>query len=112
VCHLCDFDPVLAERMKRIIALEKPLLFGADENLFLKALSYHERDVNEELNLLDMTRRQMARILAKLPEESWSRVGNHSERGLVTLEQVVQTATRHIPHHIKFIQEKRQALGI
>ena len=112
VCHLSDFDPVLAERMKRIISHDKPLLVGADENLFLKALAYHERDLAEELNLIEATRRQMAKILGKLPEEAWSRVGNHSERGLVTLEQTVQTATRHIPHHVKFIEEKRKALGI
>src|SRR5262249_3460656 len=46
VAHIADFDPVLAERMKRIIALgEVPLLLAADENMFLKAFNYHDRDV-------------------------------------------------------------------
>ena len=26
VCHLADFDPILADRMKRVIALERPPL--------------------------------------------------------------------------------------
>src|SRR4051794_37949319 len=40
VCHLVDFDPVYADRMKRAIALDRPTLLGADESLFLKALAY------------------------------------------------------------------------
>src|SRR5947209_16249320 len=80
VCHLADFDPILADRMKRIISHDKPLLFGADENLFARALAYHDRDVNEELDLIARTRGQMAKILSKLPAEAFARVGNHSER--------------------------------
>jgi hypothetical protein len=112
VAHLADFDPILADRMKRIIALDKPLLLGANENQFAAALSYHERDIREELALIEATRKQMAHILAKLPPEAFQRQGVHSERGLVTLEQILTTTTRHIPHHIPFIQEKRKALGV
>jgi hypothetical protein len=50
----------------------------------------------------------MALILRSLPDSAWARVGVHTERGLVTLEQM----NEHIPHHVKFIHEKRQALGL
>jgi uncharacterized damage-inducible protein DinB len=110
VCHLADFEPVLAERMKRIIAMPKPILWGADENDFARTFSYGERDVKEEIALIEATRRQMAKILSALPEASWQREGVHNEKGLVTLEKIVATATRHIPHHVKFIEEKRNAL--
>src|SRR5262249_12195145 len=112
VCHLADFEPVLVDRMKRIIALNKPLLIGADENLFLKSLAYNERDVEEELTLIEMTRKQMARIIRTLRPEQLEQTGGHNGRGLLTLEKVIQTATNHIPHHLKFIEEKRKALGI
>jgi hypothetical protein len=110
VCHLADFDPILADRMKRIISHEKPLLFGADEKLFAKSLAYEERDLEDELKIIELTRKQMARILAKLPADAFASAGVHSERGLVTLEQMLQTTIRHIPHHVKFIEEKRAAL--
>jgi uncharacterized damage-inducible protein DinB len=112
VCHLSDFDPIYVERMKRVIAMEKPSVLGADEDLFAKKLCYHERDVEEELMLLDVTRRSMARILNKLPLEAWSREGIHSERGTMTLQKMVETMNDHIPHHVKFIEEKRKALGV
>jgi uncharacterized damage-inducible protein DinB len=111
VCHIADFEPIMADRMKRIIALQTPLLFGADENEFAKSLLYHDRDLEEELAIIENTRKQMARILRKLPAEAWQRSGNHSERGLRTLEQFVVGATNHIPHHVAFIQDKRKALG-
>jgi hypothetical protein len=112
VCHIADFEPVLADRMKRIIALDRPPLVGADENRYAAALAYHDRDLEEELALIEHTRRQMARILRKLPAEALARVGVHSERGPRTLVQLLTGATAHIPHHIKFIQEKRQALAL
>jgi hypothetical protein len=112
VCHLADFEPVLADRMKRIIALDRPQLLGADENRFAATLAYHEREVAEELALIEMTRTQMARILRNLPPEAMSRVGVHSERGPRTLEQMLTGAINHIPHHVGFIREKRKALGL
>ncbi|QJW97011.1 DinB family protein [Frigoriglobus tundricola] len=113
VCHLADFDPILVERMKRIIALsaDVPLLLAADENLFVKALQYHERDVEEELAVIDATRRQMARIIRGLQPEQLQLTGNHNKRGLQTLEKVIQMAIGHTGHHLPFIAEKRNALG-
>src|SRR5256885_16671168 len=71
VCHLADFDPILADRMKRIISHDKPLLFGADEKLFARTLAYEERDFEDELKIIELTRKQMPKNLAKLPAEAF-----------------------------------------
>jgi hypothetical protein len=112
VCHLADFEPVYADRMKRVIALEQPSLLGADESLFLTALAYHDRDLDEELAIVEKTRSQIARILRTLPDAAWQRSGVHSERGPLTLEMLVTGITAHIPHHVRFIHDKRQALRL
>ena len=112
VCHLVDFDPVYVERMKRTIAMDKPAILGADENDFARKLCYHDRDLEEELGLLELTRSCMSKILMKLPLEAWSRIGVHNERGEMTLQKMVETMINHIPHHVKFIEEKRKALGL
>jgi hypothetical protein len=111
-CHLADFEPILADRMKRVIAEDRPALLAADEKRFAAALAYHQRELEEELAIVEKTRRQMARILRALPEEALARVGVHSERGPRTLEQLLDGAAGHITHHVKFIREKRQALGL
>jgi hypothetical protein len=112
VCHIADFEPVLADRMKRVIAEERPTLIGADEKLYAARLAYHDRDPQEELEIIERTRRQLARILRTLPQEALGRVGVHNERGPRTLEQLLTQATAHIPHHVPFIHEKRKALGL
>jgi hypothetical protein len=111
VCHLADSDLILADRMKRVLAEDRPPLTAFDETRFVAALAYHERDLEEELALIEHSRRQMARILRTLPSEAWTRVGIHSEYGPRTLEQLLQTSINHIPHHLKFIMDKRRALG-
>jgi hypothetical protein len=112
VCHLSDFDPVLADRMKRVISHDNPTLLGADENLYAAALAYHDRDVEEELDLIEDTRMQLARILHQLPDAAFQRIGNHNERGAISLERWLTIASNHIPHHVQFIVEKRRAQGL
>lgn len=110
LCHIADFEPILADRIKRTIALEQPSLLGSDENRFVERLAYHDRDAEEELALIDITRKQLARILRHQPDDVLQRVGVHSERGPRTVETLIKTAINHIPHHIKFIEAKRQAM--
>jgi uncharacterized damage-inducible protein DinB len=112
VCHIVDFDPIYADRMKRVIALDRPTLLGADETSFASTLAYHQRDLEEELAILEVTRSQMARILRTLPAEALQRVGVHNERGEVTLERLLTTITGHVTHHLEFVDQKREVLGL
>ena len=112
VCHLVDSDQAWCHRMKRVIAEERPLLIGYDESRFTAALAYHQADWEEELALMDGMRRQMARILRGIPEAAWSRTCVHNERGLITLEQMLQDEVEHVPHHIRHVVEKRKAMGL
>lgn len=112
VCHIADFEPVYVERMKRILTADNPTLMGADQDDFAKMLHYQERDLEEELRVVESTRNAMARIIEKLTLEQLARPGVHSERGPVTLEKIIQTIIGHIPHHLPFIVEKRRALGL
>ena len=112
VVAIADFEPILAERMMRVISHERPLLTVADENLFAAALKYQDRDVEEELAVIDATRKKMTRILRGLPAEVANRSGVHSFKGLVSLEAVLTSAVNHIPHHLSFVEEKRRALKV
>jgi len=112
VCHIADFEPVYVDRMKRVIAEENPLLLAGDPDKFHARLAYGARDVAEELTLIETVRSQMARILKTLAEADYSRTGKHSVDGPVSLKVLLERITNHIPHHAKFIEEKRKALGL
>lgn len=110
VCHLADFEPIYADRMKRVLVEENPTMFGGDPDVFAEGLHYENRNVYEELDLISVTRKQMARILRQTDVEDFQRTGVHSESGPLTLETLLERITQHIPHHVKFIQDKIAAL--
>jgi uncharacterized damage-inducible protein DinB len=112
VCHLVDFEPIYADRMKRVLAEDRPTLLSGDPDKFAAALCYHDRDLEEELKILEATRGQMGKILRKCKPEDFARVGMHTEAGARSLEQLLASITDHIPHHIPFIESKRRALGL
>ncbi|WP_020473169.1 DinB family protein [Zavarzinella formosa] len=112
VVHIADFEPIISDRMMRVISHERPLLLVADENLFNAALHPHERVLEDELALIEATRKKMATVLRSLADEVYNRVGIHTFKGLVPLSSILTGATGHIEHHLKFIEEKRKALGI
>jgi uncharacterized damage-inducible protein DinB len=112
VCHIADFEPIYADRMKRVIAEENPLLLSGDPDRFQARLAYDTRDLAEELTLIETVRSQMARILETLPESAFARTGKHSTDGPLSLAVLLERITGHIPHHVQFIEEKRKALGL
>ncbi len=112
VCHLADFEPIYVDRMKRVIAERCPTFFGGDPDTFAAGLAYEHRSVDEELALIAAVRQHMAAILRELKTADFQRTGNHSEAGPMTLETLLRNIADHVPHHVHFIAQKRQALGV
>ena len=88
VCHLTDFEPVYADRMKHVIAEDNPNFAGGFQQQFAEHLAYGERDIEEELTLIEAVRSQMTRILRSLPPEAFERTGIHSVEGPMTLKSL------------------------
>src|SRR5688572_18134415 len=65
VCHLADAELLYADRIKRVVAEDKPKLAGMDPDLHVR-LCLVERDVENELALIDAVRKQMTSILRTL----------------------------------------------
>ena len=53
----------------------------------------------------------MARILRQLPDDAFDRMGIHSQAGQQRLQEIVERATKHLEHHLKFILDKREKPG-
>jgi hypothetical protein len=111
VIHLQDSEAVAIDRMKRIIAEDKPLLIAYDENKYVANLFYDEQSVEAAAQMVDAGRRQFARVLRKMPASAWEKFGIHNEKGKVTLREQVEMYNWHLDHHLKFVSEKREKLG-
>src|SRR6476661_7661684 len=73
VAHIADFEPILAERMMRVVSHERPLLMVADEILFAATLDYHGRDLEEELAAVEVTPRRRPTGSGSTASRDWCR---------------------------------------
>lgn len=112
VWHLMDSDLVASDRMRRVIAMERPLLLAYDENAYARSLGYERVDPTIAADLFRLNRRATAELLRTLPAEAFGRTGVHSERGVETLADVARMYTQHVDHHMTFAMGKRKTLGV
>lgn len=110
VCHLADSEIVYADRMKRVLAEDKPTFFDASPDLFVPALHCPQRPLEKELDVIEAIRSHMLPILQSCQPSDFQRTGIHSVDGPITLQTLLQRIVDHVPHHIAFIEEKLACL--
>ena len=111
VIHLADSDAIRIDRMKRMLTEDNPPLLYADETAYVRQLATHEQDLEDALVLLEVGRRQFARVLRALPPEAFDRHGTHNTRGRMTVGGMVPSYIKHIDDHLVFVRKKRENLG-
>jgi hypothetical protein len=107
VHHLADSEMTSAIRLRRLIAEDKPLIVGYDEQLFANTLFY-DRPIAASLNALKAARETTAEILDRLSETQWQRCGTHSESGPYSVQTWLELYAEHGADHAAQI---RRALG-
>jgi len=111
IMHLVDAELAFADRIKRCVAHDKPLVLAWDENRYAARTFYEQQSAADGVQWIDLTRRLTATILKNLSPADFDRTLVHSEAGLLKLSDVVGRAVWHFEHHFKFINDKRIAMG-
>ena len=111
IIHLADAEFALADRVKRIIAEDDPVLMAWDENRFAQRLAYDKQSAQDAATLIALTRKQLAHVLRTLPADAFDRTGRHSERGPQSAADVLNMAVSHMERHLGFVRAKRKLLG-
>ncbi|MGC3969718.1 MAG: DinB family protein [Pirellulales bacterium] len=112
VAHLADFEVIGVDRLTAVIAEHEPPLPGRCEQKYAARLAYDRRDLEEQLQLIELCRSHVGKVLQTLTPDDWQRRGIHSEAGPLTLRQLLQRVVGHVEHHVPFILAKREALGL
>jgi len=112
VIHLQDAEVSFADRLRRVIAMEEPMLLKWDENAFTRRLYYEDHSSADAKAIILLTRLQTGRVLRKLSDTDFERIGIHSERGPQKLSDIIHFADWHLNHHLAFIEKKRAAFKI
>jgi hypothetical protein len=108
MAHLADSEIVDADRLRRVIAEENPTLMGYDQEAWASNLNYARRKISESLETFRRLRAENYELLKDLPEAVFERTGTHSERGPVTLRQLVELNAEHPEKHARQVQEIRR----
>lgn len=111
VIHMADSDEIAIDRMKRIIIEDQPAQLWADETAYAEKLFNDDQSIEDALLIFEAGRRQFARVLRRLADDAFERVGIHNKKGPVSLGQLVADYIGHLDYHLKFILAKRERLG-
>lgn len=101
--HLCDSELMAITRMLRIITEENPSLLAYDQNKWSEKLFYEQLDEKGALLIFGLFRTRMYHLFTMLPIETWSRKGIHSEKGEVSLFDMLKTYSEHGEKHLQQI---------
>lgn len=108
VAHLADSEMVGAHRFRQVIAEDNPPLTAFDQDLWTERLDYARRKPKTSLESFRRVRAENYELLKGVPDAAWSRTGNHSERGSLTLLQIAEGYAEHAEGHARQIQAIRE----
>jgi hypothetical protein len=98
VHHLADSETISTIRLRRLLAEERPIIVGYDEELFARKLHY-DRPITASLEVLRAVRSSNSELLEWLSDEEWTREGTHSEQGRYTVEDWLRIYAAHAHDH-------------
>ena len=108
VAHVADTELVCGHRFRQVVAEDNPTLIAYDQEVWARNLDYHRRKPKQSLETFRRLRSENHELLKELPESAFERKGNHTERGPVSLRDLLQTNTEHAEQHAQQIQGVRE----
>jgi hypothetical protein len=103
--HLADADMHFATRFLNILTVENPAIVGFDEDVYPDRLHYKNRSAVDSLAAIEGISKAIANILTLADENDWKRTGIHSEKGAVTLLDILNLTTGHVKGHTEQLKE-------
>ena len=107
VAHLADSEMVGAQRFRKVIAEERPALEAFDQDAWASNLDYARKQPKNSLESFRRVRAENYELLKSVPEAAFEREGVHSERGPVSLRQLLEIYADHAESHARQMQAIR-----
>jgi DinB superfamily len=110
VRHLADSDLVWGYRMRLVLAQDRPMLTGYDQDRWAERLRYDQAPVEEALEDFRVLRRSNLRLIVNTSSADFERVGVHAERGEESVAHMIRLYAGHDLLHLAQIARIRQAI--
>ena len=106
VHHLADSEMTSAIRLRMLIAVDNPSIFGYDQDEYARRLHY-DRPLEASLEAFKGARRSTADLLDCLSEAEWQREGTHTEHGRYSVGRWLEIYAAHAHQHADQIKIAR-----
>ncbi len=104
IIHIADSEANSYIRCRRFLAEPGGNVLGYDENKWARDLRYHDQSTDNALELFKWLRHKSHTLIKDLPEPVWSNTVHHTENGVLTMDDWLDTYERHIPEHVEQMQ--------
>lgn len=111
VQHLADTEVVWAWRIRLVLAENRPVVTGFDQDLWAERLGYDEVDMGRALSVFDALRGSTLRLLERASPEDMRRVGLHVERGEESVAHMIRLNAGHDLLHRNQLERIRDAVA-
>jgi hypothetical protein len=109
IVHMADSEANSYVRCRRFIAEPGKQVLGYDENGWSRILDYHRQSTEIALELFKHLRKSSYELIKSLPDSVWSNVVEHTERGIMTFDQWLETYEKHTHGHISQMQKNYES---
>ena len=109
VGHLADAARYWGARMFYVVREDEPYLPGVDQEMLATIFAHRYRTLDELLATFRLVSAGNVAFLRTVPRDAWERIGEHAERGRMTLREIVEVEADHEREHV---QQLRHALGL
>jgi hypothetical protein len=103
--HLADSHMNAFIRTKLLLTEDRPTLKPYNQETWAETLDALELPPEASLAILRGLHRRWSDLLDSLDDSDWARVGLHPEAGEMSVEDILQTYSRHGAGHIEQIQK-------
>lgn len=110
VQHLADSELVGGFRLRMVLAHDRPMLAGYDQDLWASRLGYREVRVEDAVAQFVSLRRANLVLWQRLSSVDLARIGRHAERGEESLAQMRRLYAGHDLLHLQQLRRIRAAL--
>ncbi len=100
VIHLADAEANGYVRFRRFIAEPGSKVMAYDQEHWANKLDYHDQNIEVSLQLFKYLRAATHAILKRMTDEVWTNTVEHSENGIMTLNDWLETYDNHVTDHV------------
>jgi hypothetical protein len=101
LAHIADTELVTGWRIRQILASPGTPIQAFDQDAWALTGRYEKRDPRKSLEQFRVIREANLALLKSLTPEQWNQHCIHSERGVVTIEELIRWIAGHDINHIK-----------